>query len=86
MDKNLINSHDRFFKQLFSGKEEVSEFVAKTFPTELTQKLDLKTLELDKTEYVDKKLKTSKESSAKNYFWKIVNKQDFNVFQTSGKH
>ena len=59
MDKNLINSHDRFFKQLFSGKEEVSEFVAKTFPPELAKKLNLETLELDKTEYVDKELKTS---------------------------
>jgi predicted transposase/invertase (TIGR01784 family) len=59
IDKNLINSHDRFFKQLFSGKEEVSEFVAKTFPPELVTNLDLKTLELDKTEYIDNNLKTS---------------------------
>jgi predicted transposase/invertase (TIGR01784 family) len=59
MDKNLINSHDRFFKKLFSRKEEVGEFVAKTFPPELVQKLDLTTLELDKTEYVDNNLKTS---------------------------
>jgi len=59
MDKNLINSHDRFFKELFSRKEEVREFVTKTFPIELVQKLDLKTLELDKTEYIDNNLKTS---------------------------
>ena len=59
MDKNLINSHDKFFKQLFSNQDEVKEFVSKTFPLELTQKLNLETLELDKTEYIDKKLKTS---------------------------
>lgn len=59
MNKNLINSHDRFFKELFSKKEEVSEFVAKTFPPEIVSNLDLETLELDKTEYVDSKLRTS---------------------------
>lgn len=59
MDKNLINSHDKFFKELFSRKEEVVEFVSKTLPTELTEKLNFESLELDNTEYVDKKLKTS---------------------------
>lgn len=59
MDKNLVNSHDRFFKELFSKKEEVSEFVSKTFPQELSDKLNLETLEIDKTEYVDNKLRTS---------------------------
>lgn len=55
----MINSHDKFFKELFSKREEVSEFISKTFPSELTQKLNFETLELDKTEYVDKKMKTS---------------------------
>lgn len=59
MDKNLINSHDKFFKELFSGKEEVVEFISKTLPKELTEKLNFESLELDNTEYVDKKLKTS---------------------------
>ncbi|MBN2891853.1 MAG: Rpn family recombination-promoting nuclease/putative transposase [Bacteroidales bacterium] len=59
MNENLINSHDKFFKELFSRQNEVKEFVLKTFPVKLTQKLKLETLELDKTEYVDKKLKTS---------------------------
>ncbi len=59
MNKNLINSHDRFFKELFSKKEDVSEFVAKTFPPEIARSLDLETLELDKTEYVDRRLRTS---------------------------
>jgi len=59
MDKNLVNSHDRFFKELFSKKEEVSEFIAKTFPKEIVEKIDLQSLELDKTEYVDSKLRTN---------------------------
>ncbi len=59
MDKNLIYSHDKFFKELFSKREEVSEFVSKTLPKQLVEKLNLEKLELDKTEYIDKKLKTS---------------------------
>ena len=59
MNKKIINSHDRFFNVLFSKKEEVSEFVAKTFPSELVQKLNLETLEIDKTDYIDSKLRTN---------------------------
>jgi len=58
-DKNLINSHDRFFKELFSKKAEISEFIAKTFPIEISEKIDFQSLELDKTEYIDNKLKTN---------------------------
>ena len=59
MDKNIINSHDKFFKELFSQREKVEEFISKTLPTEITQKLDFKTLEIDKAEYISKNLKTS---------------------------
>ena len=59
MDKKIIQSHDRFFKNLFSGKNEIKEFVTKTFPTEITEKLQLETLELDQTEYVDSNLRTT---------------------------
>ncbi len=54
-----VNSHDRFFNVLFSEKTEAMEFVAKTFPTKILDKLDLETLELDTTEYVDNKLRTN---------------------------
>ncbi len=57
--KAIISSHDRFFKVLFEKKEEVNEFITKTFPPELTDKLNLETLELDKTEYIDSELRTS---------------------------
>ena len=59
MDKKIIQSHDRFFKTLFSGKNEIKEFVTKTFPTEITENLQLETLELDQTEYVDSNLRTA---------------------------
>ena len=59
MDNKILQSHDRFFKTLFSGKNEIKEFVTKTFPTEITEKLQLETLELDQTEYVDSKLRTT---------------------------
>ena len=56
MDKNIINSHDKFFKSLFSRKEEAREFIEKSLPQDLVGKLDLDSLELDKTEYIDDNL------------------------------
>ncbi len=59
MDKNLVTSHDKFFKAIFSRKKEAKEFISKTLPKKLVQNLDLKTLELDNSEYIDKNLKSS---------------------------
>ncbi len=59
MDKNLVNSHDKFFKTLFLRKEDVKEFLSKTLPKELVKNIDLKTLELDNSEYIDENLKSS---------------------------
>ncbi len=59
MDKNQINSHDKFFKELFSRRDEVREFISKTLPAQITRKLNLDTLEIDTTEYVNKRLKTN---------------------------
>lgn len=59
MTNNLINSHDRFFKELFSRKKEVREFIHKTFPLRISQNINFETLEIDKTEYIDKNLRTS---------------------------
>ena len=59
MDKNLINSHDRFFKELFSKREEVKEFISKTLPDEITRKLNFDTLEIDTTEYINRRLRTN---------------------------
>jgi len=57
MKDKLINTHDKFFKELFSKKKEVTEFIEKTIPIAIVSKLDLNTLELDSTEYIDEQLK-----------------------------
>jgi predicted transposase/invertase (TIGR01784 family) len=59
MDSNLINSHDKFFKKIFSKKENISELLMKILPDKLITKLNLSDLSLDNTEYIDDKLRTS---------------------------
>ncbi|OYT11845.1 MAG: hypothetical protein B6I19_10745 [Bacteroidetes bacterium 4572_114] len=59
MEKKLINTHDKFFKSLFSRKKDLREFVSKTISPEIVKNLKLDTLILDKTEYLDKHLRTS---------------------------
>jgi len=54
---NLTHPHDHFFKQVFSRKEEVTDFIKGTFPKYLVKNLKLETLQLDSTSYVDKTLK-----------------------------
>ena len=56
MAKNQVKSHDSFFKNLFSKKEQAGEFLAKTIPLEIVKKLHLDTLQLDTTDYVDSEL------------------------------
>jgi len=52
----MINSpHDKYFKQLFSQKSEMKEFLANGLP-QVAKLLDLNTLQLDTTSYIDKKL------------------------------
>ncbi|MEA3494410.1 MAG: Rpn family recombination-promoting nuclease/putative transposase [Bacteroidota bacterium] len=59
MNNTVINTHDKFFKSLFSNKNGIKEFVSKTISFDIVKKLDLNTLELDKTEYLDKRLNSS---------------------------
>ncbi|MBN2893107.1 MAG: Rpn family recombination-promoting nuclease/putative transposase [Bacteroidales bacterium] len=59
MDKKLINTHDKFFKEVFSKKEEVKEFIEKSLPKKVVNNLKLETLQLDNTEYSTKNLKLS---------------------------
>ena len=52
----MINSpHDKYFKQLFSQKSEMKEFLANGLP-QVAKLLDLNTLQLETTSYIDKKL------------------------------
>ncbi len=57
MSKKQVKPHDVFFKHLFSQKEQAMEFLEKTTPPEIVKKLDLNSLQLDTTDYVDDDLK-----------------------------
>ena len=59
MDNKVTNTLDKFFKSLFSNKNGVKEFVSKTIRADIVKKLDLNTLEIDNTEYLDKRLNSS---------------------------
>jgi predicted transposase/invertase (TIGR01784 family) len=52
----LNNIHDRFFKNMFSVKENLQDLLQGTLPRELLNKVHLDTLEYDPTEYVDREL------------------------------
>ena len=56
MAKKQIKSHDSFFKNLLSKREQAIEFIAKTTPAEIVKNLHLDTLQLDTTDYVDSEL------------------------------
>ena len=49
--------HDKFFKQVFSHKAEMQDFIQNSFPKEIIGKLDFGTLELDSGTYIDNELK-----------------------------
>ncbi len=55
---NITHSHDKLFKTVFSKKEAVAEFVQKLLPSYIADRIDLDSLTLDSTEYVDEHLKT----------------------------
>ena len=53
---NLINPHDKFFKESFSRREIAESFVREYLPEKLCKHLQLKSLEILKDSYVDKEL------------------------------
>ena len=59
MNRKVTNTHDKFFKSLFSNKNGIREFVSKTINPDIVRELDLNTLEIDKTEYLDNRLNSS---------------------------
>ena len=54
---DVFNPHDKFFKETFSIKENVVDFLSGTFPREILKKLDLSTLAQDNNSYIDEELK-----------------------------
>ncbi len=53
----IINPHDKFFKETFSKKEEARDLILHILPKQLSNRIDITSLELDKTSYVDEELK-----------------------------
>ena len=53
----IINPHDKFFKETFSLRDNVIDFLKGTFPEEIFKKLDLSTLTRDNNSYIDEELK-----------------------------
>jgi predicted transposase/invertase (TIGR01784 family) len=53
----ILNPHDKFFKETFSIRENVIDFLRGTFPEEILKKLDLSTLTQDNNSYIDEELR-----------------------------
>jgi len=51
------NAHDRFFKEVFTNKENAIDLIQGTLSKDLLQHLDFSTIELDNQSYVTKELK-----------------------------
>ncbi len=49
----ITKVHDKFFKKLFEGRDEVIDFVKHALPKEIFNNLNLANLELDTTAYID---------------------------------
>jgi len=55
--KQIISPHDKFFKEVFSDKENAAEFIANYLPENIVRLLDLNSLELKKDTFIDANLK-----------------------------
>lgn len=51
-----INPHDKFFKEAFSKKEEAGDLIKNVLPEGLSKNIDVSTLQLDSTSYIDEEL------------------------------
>jgi len=51
----IASQHDKYFKEIFSRKEEMSDFITNALP-QIAQFINIDTLQLDTTQYIDKKL------------------------------
>jgi predicted transposase/invertase (TIGR01784 family) len=66
----IINPHDKFFRQIWSDKENAVDFLKNYLPSNLLQKIDLDTLSIEKDSFVDKNFK--------EYFSDLLYKVQFN--------
>ncbi len=57
--QKLNNPHDRFFKDSFSRKDVVRNFIQEYIPPDLTKQIDLNSLEIQKDSFIDNELSAS---------------------------
>ncbi|MEW6608990.1 MAG: Rpn family recombination-promoting nuclease/putative transposase [bacterium] len=70
----ISNPHDSFFKEIFSNKENASNFIHSILPDALKKNLDLSTLELDNNSYIDEELKENFSDIVYNCLYKAKSK------------
>lgn len=54
-----INPHDKFFKEAFSRKEKAGDLIKNVLPEGLSRNIDVGTLQLDSSSYIDEELSKS---------------------------
>ena len=52
----ITNPHDKFFKEVFSGQEEVASFIRGGLKKDISEKIDTETLRIDNNSYIDSEL------------------------------
>jgi len=58
MNQEIVNIHDRFFKQVLSQQEAAGDFLRHYLPPEVVASFDLSSLEMSKDSFVDESLRT----------------------------
>ena len=53
----VVNPHDKFFKELFSHKDEARDFFAHYLPEDILKHIDLTEIEIVKESFIEKELK-----------------------------
>ncbi len=72
----IASQHDKYFKEIFSRKEEMTDFITNALP-QIAKYLDINTLQLDTTQYIDKKLQVGYSDLV--YNCKYANKIDLKI-------
>ena len=49
----IVNPHDKFFKETFSNRENAIDLISGLLPEELKSNLDFNSMELDNNSYID---------------------------------
>jgi predicted transposase/invertase (TIGR01784 family) len=56
---DIPNPHDKFFRQIWSDKENAVDFLKNYLPANLLQKINTDTLSIEKDSFVSRELKES---------------------------